>query len=231
MKPTIDYLQERFAHFNTLCFEGKLPPVPIALSNARTFLGKCVCREKRGLLGLLVKREFTLRISTAFELTADELDDILIHEMIHYYIGVNNLHDTSSHGKQFRHMMNTINSRHGRHITISHRSTPGQAQDTRQRWHVVAVVTLTNGKTGIKVLPRIAQRVITFYNSVMTAREVSYVTLYLSNDPYFNRFPTSSVLKVHYIDPTDLTPHLKGSHNIQCDTSGKNLRVSPTVNR
>lgn len=228
MTVTVEYLKERFDHFNALCFGGKLPPVSIELSRARTYLGQCVCKTRRKLLGRLERYDFKLRISTRVELAQDELEDVLLHEMIHYYIGINQLKDTSAHGQLFRAKMQEINTLYGRHITISHRYTAEQRKqvtDTRRRWHVVAVVTMTDGRTGIKVLPRIEQRITRYYNMVLSSPEVAAVNLYMTDDPFFNKYPNSSALKVHYIDEAELTQHLHGSHLVTCD--GTTIKVSP----
>lgn len=224
----VEYIKERFDYFNSLCFGGKLPPVTIRLSNARSFLGMCTYKKRIDARGNEVKYDFVLRINTRIDLPETEVEDTILHEMIHYYIGVNQLGDTSPHGRLFKEMMNAINERHGRHITISHRSTPQQREqaiDKRRRWHALAVVTLTDGRTGIKVLPRIIQRITGYYNAAMHSPQVTDVKLYMTCDPFFNRYPNSSSLKVHPVDPEELTAHLKGSHPATCD--GTMVTVSP----
>lgn len=64
-----------------------------------------------------------LRINTRFDLPEDLLQDTILHEMIHYYIAVNHLRDTSTHGQLFRREMKRINEQGNRHITISYRLT------------------------------------------------------------------------------------------------------------
>lgn len=228
MEVTIEYIKERFDCFNALCFGGKLPSVPIRLSNAKSFLGMCKYKKRRDAMGNEVKYDFVLCINTRIDLPEDQVEDTIIHEMIHYYIGVNQLGDTSPHGRLFRQLMSDINLRHGRHITVSHRSTPQQREqaiDKRRRWHMVAVVELTTGKTGIKVLPRIIQRITTYYNMALQSPQVASVKLFMTDDPFFNRYPNSSALKVHHIDTEELTLHLKGSHPATCN--GATVTVSP----
>ena len=150
--------------------------------------------------------ECTLRFSTSFDLPENELEDVIIHEMIHYRIAYNCMRDTSSHGQMFKSMMQEINREHGRNIAIRHRmveSGGSQIVDTRKRLsrHVVAVVKFKDGRTGIKVLPRIVQRISNYYNKVGAASHVESVDLYFSLDPYFDLYPNSSALKVHIIAP------------------------------
>ena len=102
-------------------------------------------------------------------------------------VGINQLNDTSAHGQ----IMDAINVRYGRHMTITHKVTKEQreqAYDKRQHWHVVAIVEFKNDKTGIKVLPRIVPRILNYYNKIGAINSVSQIKLYMSNDIFFNRF-------------------------------------------
>lgn len=122
MVPTIPYIQSRFDEFNARFFAGALPPVPIKLSNARTFLGKLTFTKRRKwLFGEWTYSNFVLRINTRFDLPEQLIEDTILHEMIHYYIAVNQLRDTSTHGHLFRREMARINAEGNRHITISYR--------------------------------------------------------------------------------------------------------------
>lgn len=206
MKPTIEYIEGKFGEFNHLIFDDKLPMLPIQLSNAKTFLGMLVFKKRRKLFGKIELYDFRLRISTRLDLPETEVEDTIIHEMIHYYIHYNGIKDTSAHGKVFRQMMGDINLRYGRHITITHKSTPEQKQQlagTKKKWHVVAVVQFHDGRSGFKILPRIRQRMMAYRNGVLMSREIKSVSFFWSNDPYFNAYPTSSSLKVHIIDPSE----------------------------
>lgn len=67
-------------------------------------------------------------MNTRIELSEDEIEDTIIHEMIHYYIGYNQLEDTSAHGAIFQQVMNAINEKYGRHLSISHKSSKSQKE-------------------------------------------------------------------------------------------------------
>ena len=214
MKATVDFVRERFDYFNRLCFEGKLEPVPLRVSNARTYLGVCRYRKRRRLLGGYEMYGFSICISARFDLPEAEIEDTVIHEMIHYYIWQNGIKDTSAHGKVFRSVMDEINRTHGRHITVSHRSSPQlreQAVDTHRKPHVIALITFTDGRTGIKVLPCIRKSVKMYRNGVMASGRVSRISFYETDEPWFNRFPCSSALNVIYRDTQDVFPYLEGA--------------------
>ena len=220
MKATIPYVEKKFEEFNQLIFEGKLPKLPIELSDAKTFLGMCVYKRRRTLWGKTEYYDFKLRINTRIDLPEAEVEDIIIHEMIHYYIGYSNIVDTSAHGQVFRQLMNGINERYGRHIRISHKPSKEQKEQlygTKQRWHIVALVTFKDERMGIKVLPRIVPRIANYYNVVSRDSNVVSVELYVTNNPFFNRYPSSSALRVHYINGMEVKKHLEGAERMTCD--------------
>ena len=217
MKATIPYVEKKFEEFNQLMFDGQLPKLPIELSDAKTFLGVCAYKRKRTLFGKTVCYDFKLRINTRIDLEEREIEDIIIHEMIHYYIGYNKIVDTSAHGRVFRQIMNTINEKFGRHIKISHKLTREEKQqlyDTKRRWRVVAYVTFNDGRTGIKVLPRIAHRIVNYCDVVGQDSKVQSIELYMTNNPFFNRYPNSSALRVYYIDKAEADKHLQGADKL-----------------
>ena len=225
MKATIPYIQQKFDEFNALIFGSRLPSIPIMLSDAKTFLGQCVCKRRRTSKNATERYDFRLRINTRIDLPENELEDIIIHEMIHYYIGYHQLDDTSTHGQLFMSIMSDINKRFGRHITVSHKSTPQQheqLQDKRSRYHVVAVITFSDGRTGIKVLPRVLDSILRYYNAVVAVSDVQRVQLYMSCNVFFNRFPNSSALKVHFLDPDIIKRELEGAEKMGCD--GRSLK-------
>lgn len=122
MIATIEFVKECFDRFNAEMFAGELPAIPIVLSRAKTFLGKVEYKSIRGFFGRIWSNsDFRMKISTAYDLPEEELEDVVLHEMIHYYIAVKKIRDKSAHGPRFREMMKSINAGYGRHITISHR--------------------------------------------------------------------------------------------------------------
>lgn len=230
MEITEKLVRDKFEFFNRQIFGGKLPMPRIGLSRARTFLGACTFKTRRGLLGKKTRYDFAIRISTMFDMSETEFEDTLIHEMIHYYIGVNQIEDTSAHGQKFRSMMADINSRFGRRINISHRSEGDKGNASaegvavqRRQYHVIAVASLADGRTGFKVLPRVAPSILKFYNGLLSSGMVKTVSLFMSDSPFFYSYPNSSSLRVHIMERDTVMQHLEGAVNISCD--GKTLRV------
>lgn len=211
MTPTIQFIEDKFREYNTQMFDGKLPMPAIQLSRARTFVGQCSAKKRRTLLHGTKLYDFRLKFSILFDLPQQEWEDTIIHEMIHYHIGVNGLKDTSSHGRLFRQIMESINQQFQRHLTISHHSTPEQKEalyNSRRMWHVIALVHFSDGRKGLKVLPRIRQRIETYRSAMLRDPRISGIDLFMSDDPYFNRFPNSSALNVVLANEEEFMPHI-----------------------
>jgi len=214
MIPSIEYLEERFGTFNELCFEGALPRIPIKLSNARSFVGRLQYRPVRDWRGRVVRREdFVLRISKRFDLPEAEVEDTLIHEMIHYWIALEGLKDSSTHGRIFRDKMKEINRLHGRHLTISHKSTPEeQDRDTHVSDHYFCVSQLADGRTAITVVASTyISRIRRAFRWSPTVRSQAW---YVSTDPWFNRFPRCRSPKLFPVAPEELQKHLNDAEQL-----------------
>ena len=69
----------------------------------------------------------------------------------------------------------------------------------------------------IKVLPRILPRILYYYNTVKSNSGVANVALYMSNNIFFNRYPNSSALKVHYLDKTIIEAQIQGAEKLHCN--------------
>ena len=210
MKPTKEYIEQKFRDFNQMCFEGRLPTVEIQMSRARSYLGQLGYRRKRTLFGRTTYSDFVIRISTQMDQTEAEVEDTLLHEMIHLYIAHNRLKDTSTHGRLFRQLMNELNQRFQRHITISHRRTrEEQDRDTQQRLHLLCVSTWDNGQRGITIAAK--SRLFQLWEVMPTFPSVKATEWYATTDPYFNRFPRALTPKIYRIAQKELDEHLSGA--------------------
>ena len=216
MTATLPFVTDRFDRFNKLCFEGALPPLPISIGRSRSCLGQIRYKRVPRAFRKPVLTDFRMIISSMFDLPEEELEDVVIHEMIHYHILLNGIKDTSTHGKVFREIMEGINARFGRHITVTHRLTAAQREqivDNRKKVHLVAAVDFSDGRTGIKVLPRTGPSAGRYVRTVRRAPGVSGVRLYLTENVFFNRFPVSGAFRVHFLSPDERSAALEGSRH------------------
>ena len=226
MIASAEFVKEAFVRFNAEIFSGQLPVPHIQLSRARSFLGKLKYKVTPGAFGRkTVCSDYTLIISTLYDLPQAELEDVVIHEMIHYLLMIRGIEDSSAHGPQFRSYMNAINERFGRNITVSHK---GRAADTG-RMHYVGICEL-NGevkavgasrdkvrklqqedKLGLIVCskdmaPRLAAGVRKIF-------PVSKIDWYVTNHPYFSKFPHLRTVKMYLVPRTEL-PTLTGRNDL-----------------
>lgn len=219
MTPTIEYIREHFDLYNRLYFGGTLPVPPIHLTNARTYMGQMTCKKRVGLFGKKHFSDFALRISKCIDFSEQELQDTLIHEMIHYYISYNQLQDTSAHGQTFRQMMNDINEHYDRHITISHHSSREERLrviGSKPRPRIFAIITMTDGSHYIKSVPRIGQRILEMNRRLESSPNIMHIQWYYSTDSYFALFPSSMGSRIQHIDLTEVQTHLNNATQFSC---------------
>lgn len=199
MKADLTFLNDRFDRFNRMIFRRPLPRPEMHISPARSFNGQFKA-ERRGLTG---RKIYHLTLSNRYDLPVDTLEDTIIHEMIHFYIHVEGLRDASSHGPVFRKLMQEINHRFGRHITVSHRCTPGQLDsDTSKTHSIVCLCTMTDGR---KLICKVSQSKVfdifkAFANWELVARQ-EWFWVYGS---YFNRYRRVLTPKLFPIDEEGL---------------------------
>ncbi len=211
------YVKERFDKYNKELFDGKLPDIPFEITYAKGYLGRFAYRLVRG-----VKKNFVIRITNVYDMPSDLVDDVIVHEMIHYHIVYNNMLDDSPHGRLFHYFMDIANRDLGLHVHVSYRNAKltrrvpaEQREDVTPR--IVAVVKFADGKTGIKVLPRILQRILHYHDVLTHSPQIVSIKLYDTLDVFFHKYPRSAALKAYYVDPDVLEEHLKFALPLKCN--------------
>lgn len=210
MKPDIEYLQERFLHFNGLYFHGELPFPRIRVTDARSYMGNCRCKM-RLRAGRRECYDFSINISAHLEQTEQQIEDTLLHEMIHLQVFSKGIKDSSPHGAFFRLRMSEINSG-GRHISISHKPTEKERsgilkkKDEELKPHFICVATLKGGITGIAVCAR--TRIASISREIRLGYRVEKIEWHFSLDPYFDRFPRSLRGRLYKVPPEELREHI-----------------------
>lgn len=224
MKPTIKYVTERFEYFNTLCFEGTLPLPPIRISNARRSLGMITYRRERLPDGSWRFHTFQFRISNLIDRSEREIEDTILHEMIHYYILYNQMQDTSPHGDLFKRFMNSINRRFNRNISISHRYTTEEKEnDIQRRHHLICLMKFIDNSYGVMVAVR--SRIFELWDTPRLIKQAVSYDWFVSPDPFFNRYPRSLKLKVYKIERDEIDLHFKTA--LRLENTGGAIRPIP----
>lgn len=208
---TLDEIRKTFAEFNVLCFDGLLGEPLFQLSRSRTTLGQVGYKRQRNSDGTWRYYDFRFRISTRTPMSKRELEDTILHEMIHFWILSNQWTDTSAHGTLFRRKMEELNTRFGRHITISRRRTAEeQNKDTTKRLHLVCVSYLSDGRVG--VTPAVHTRFALLRRQMGRFPGVVRQQWYATHNPYFNRFPRAMTPKLYLANEEELLSHLTDAH-------------------
>ena len=97
MRASLKFITDSYRQFNRECFAGTLPEVELHVSSSRRALGCLKFRRIRDGRGWRYA-DFSIWISNRLDLPQEVIEDTIIHEMIHLYIHVNGLRDTSAHG-------------------------------------------------------------------------------------------------------------------------------------
>lgn len=207
MIATLDYINRKFAEYNALIFGNRLPSIPMRIGHAKSTLGGVSYKKRRKPDGTYEYYNFRLTISSQFNLSEQEQEDTLIHEMIHLYILSNQIHDTSPHGAIFRKLMNQINHKYGRNIKVMHHTSPGErANDQKIKEHYVCISEFCDGRTGITVAAK--TRVFLIWGQLPLYYNLKSYKWYWTTDPFFNRYPHSIKPRIYAIDPHVAAEHL-----------------------
>jgi len=222
MIATLDYIERKFKEYNEQMFEGKLQPLPFKLSSARTFLGQVRFYREKNNDGTWRYMNFQFVISTKVDLPEAEVEDTIIHEMIHYWILSNQMQDTGPHGKIFIQKMQEINMRFNRNLSVSHKATDEEHdKDTEKRQHLVCVTRFRTNQMGVTVATK--SRIFQLWDEIPQFPKVAECNWYSSTDPYFNRFPRATSVKIYPVPYEELMEHLNGAKSLI--RQGNNIRI------
>lgn len=210
MRANKEYVTEKFNEFNRTIFGNELPSINIRIGNAKTMLGS-ISYKKKTTWKKTVYYDFKLTVSSYSELTEKEIEDVIIHEMIHYYILYFNIKDTSSHGVTFRRIMNSINKNFKRNITISKRNATPLPERSATKLYLVCTGELANGKLAVSVIPK--SKIFTFWSLLPKLFKIRNVKWYASRDKYFDRYPKCVKPKM-YVAEDDISSHLTNANEL-----------------
>lgn len=210
-------MTRKFDEFNEMCFGGQLPRLPLRLSNARTQLGVFVHPANYPAFLPRGKGECFMKVSVRLDLPEREVEDIIIHEMIHYYIWYKKLRDTSAHGQTFRTIMKGINERHGRNISVRFKSTQDiQDTDTHTRNNYICVTRWAD-RQGLYITLCARTRIFEIHDAFSNAGGLLSMEWYWSRDSWFNRIPVSIRPGFRALTQEDFEMHFRNAVPCECD--------------
>lgn len=225
MKATLPFLEASFDRFNKEIFLDGLPKPLMHISSARTFMGQFKTERQCSMLRSR-KETYHLTLSDRYDLEERVLEDIIIHEMIHFFIHHKKIRDTSSHGPQFRKLMNEINRRFNRHITVSHRCTKEELEsDTAQAHSIVCLCTMTDGR---KLICRVSQsKVFEIHRAFQEWDKVAEEEWYWVFGSYFNRYRRVLTPRLFSVDEEGLRVVSSGTRLEFAEVSGGRMILRP----
>lgn len=190
---SLAYLEEAFHKYNSLIFDNKLPLPTLKLSRAKTRLGQMACK-RRISWGRTRYYDFTISISTYYNLSQEQIDDVLIHEMIHYSIAYTGLKDSSAHGVVFRGMMDNINRRFNRNITVSVRSQNILPREIKtEKTYLVLAIEMEKEKYFLSsVNPTAAGKIALQLPNI---KEIKFFAWYKTKNEFFQSMPQVRTLR------------------------------------
>ncbi len=225
MIPTIDFIAERFDFFNKLCFCSKLPTPKFAISNAKSYAGQLKFR-KNPITGKAVSHkgdDFKITLSRRFDLPQEVVEDTLLHEMIHLFIESGGRTDTAPHGRRFTAMMDDLNHRFRRHISVRVRQTESSSEGAvpDSRLHIICLMRLEEGRNVLAIPAR--TRIYQFMDMVERLARVKAHIWLASYNPFFNKFPRSLKGKTYYITPEEIRKELADAFPVKRSELGLHI--------
>lgn len=208
MQATKAFILVAFECYNRLCFGGKLPPVRMEIANSVKRLGVFRFPRRRGILHPSDSSECSICISGRYDFPDEGiLTDIVVHEMIHYYIWWARIRDDGPHGRQFRSIMAAINSKYGRNISVR---APRMADSIIEcKSGDLYAVCVTEWKDGEQLVTVSAlTRVYEIDRLFRDSPRVVSLQWYQSNDPWFGDLPRVRTARAFRVNLAELAKHL-----------------------
>lgn len=113
MIATVDNMTENFKIYNKLYFEDRLPLPKFEVMHTYRMSGYFIFDPvKKGRI-----RHKKIYMTDYFDFTEEMYRNVLVHEMIHYYIAYNKIEDNEDHGVKFMKLAESLNRKYGLSIT------------------------------------------------------------------------------------------------------------------
>lgn len=107
---------DAFCLYNEKYFDGKLPIPMFDLLHSFRTCGYFNCDYKQGWFSRTLYN-FRISMTDYYDFTPKQFEDILVHEMIHYYLAYFGIDKSLSHGREFKKMAKRLNQAYGLNIT------------------------------------------------------------------------------------------------------------------
>lgn len=221
MRPTLEYLKDKFEYYNRLCFDGSLPMPSIKLNMRYSEMGVTKYREMISADGVKHYGDFSIEISVRRDLPEEEYIDTLVHEMIHYYIAYNHIVDDSTHGQVFCQKMKYITDTFGIKISIAFDADDEYLVNTVSRIRYVCVAEFDDGRMGLSVVAK--NKIFALWKQMPQIEGVRSVWWYVTNRAIFDKYPVMVSPALIITDADKIHHYLTGAYLLEND--GKVIKV------
>lgn len=116
MIANLQNMQLAFNQCNMKYFEGKLPIPMFDLLHSYRTCGYFNCDYEQGWFSRTLYN-FRISMTDYYDFTPKQFENILVHEMIHYYLAYFGIDKSLSHGREFKKMAKRLNQTYGLNIT------------------------------------------------------------------------------------------------------------------
>jgi len=114
MEITTELLTEKFREYNRLYFNNELYLPRMRLLKSFRMCGYFSCKK---IIGRRRLRGERLEVTCYYDWPEDALRDVIVHEMIHYYLAFKHIDNDLTHGEAFHEMSEYLNNKYGLHVT------------------------------------------------------------------------------------------------------------------
>lgn len=215
MRPTLDYIKNKFDYYNQLCFDGTLPVPQIRLNMRYGQMG--VTKSKFTITpdGTIHNEDISIEISIRRDLPEEEYIDTLVHEMIHYYIAYNDVVDDSPHGSVFCQKMQYITDTFGIKITIAFDPDDESMVNSITRIRYVCIAEFDDDRMGIAVVAK--NKLFPLWEQMPQIDGVKRTWWYLSNRSIFEKYPVTVSPSLIIEDADKIHHYLTGAKELEND--------------
>ncbi len=195
MQVTVEYLEERHAYWRRrvgvagIWDAGRFRPVRMVVKRkSKSYEGMFRRKTVRRGLRVTVSDEIIL-YDQGPDATVREIDETLVHEMIHQYIIQNDLPDTRTHGRVFQRYMGLINAAFPGELEISVRGMAKRQSGPGETVHYLLILRMERGDNYVCVVnPKKIGEFVRMVERDRRRMGVRDVVLAVSDDRYFETF-------------------------------------------
>lgn len=122
MIPDLNNIPDIFRNCNRKYFNSELPTPKFGTFKKKNTFARFSWRWNDKGKKCPIKKQ-TISFTECYDFDEKDFIDIMVHEMIHYYIAINGIKDNKDHGKEFTKMMNNLNEKYGLNIEVTKKAS------------------------------------------------------------------------------------------------------------